>query len=145
MGAHFDSVGTTSLQGSAYVFQRTFSSWNQQAKLTANDGMANDYFGWSVAIHGSIIVVGAHYDDVGSNAQQGSAYVFVRSGQIWSQHQKLIAVKGQTSDRFGDSVATSAGAIVVGSPGRDYLYYSSACPILWCVAPNQGSAYVFRQ
>ena len=144
-GAHFDSVGTTSLQGSAYVFVRTFSSWSQQGKLTASDGMANDYFGWSVAIHGSIIVVGAHYDDEGSYAQQGSAYVFVRSGQIWSQHQKLIAFDGRTSDRFGASVATSAGAIVVGSPSNDYLYYSSACPILWCVAPNQGSAFVFRQ
>lgn len=140
MGAHFDTIGTTSLQGSAYVFVRNISSWNQQAKLIASDGKDNDYFGYSVAISGYTIVVGAHYDDVGANPQQGSAYVFVRSGQIWSEQPKLIASDGLASDQFGASVATSAGTVVVGSPGDDYFNYRC-----WCSYPNQGSAYVFRQ
>lgn len=145
VGAHFDAVGAA-LQGSAYVFQRSFSSsWNQQAKLTASDGMANDYFGWSVAIHGYTIVVGAHYDDEGQNNQQGSAYVFTRSGQIWTEQPKLLAFDGRTSDRFGASVSTSAGAVVVGSPSHDYYYRSSACILWWCNAPDQGAVYAFRQ
>ncbi len=142
VGAPFDSVGTNSLQGSAYVFTRTLSSWNQQAKLTASDGKVGDYFGWSVAIHGYTIVVGAPHDDVQSS-QQGSAYVFVQTGQIWSQQQQLTAFDGWASDKFGTSVATSAGAIVVGAPLDDFPY--GACRP-WCnSSADQGSAYVFRQ
>ena len=144
VGAHLDTVGTTSRQGSAYVFVRNLSSWSQNAKLTANDGMANDYFGYSVAIHGYTIVVGAYFDDEGPNAQQGSAYVFVRTGQVWSQQQKLVAWRGRAFDRFGTSVATSAGTIVVGAPLRDYVYQHLSC-LLWCWFPDQGTAYVFRQ
>ena len=54
--------------GSAYVFTRDTagdltSNWTQVAKLTADDGAADDYFGWSVSIDGSTVVIGAHYDD----------------------------------------------------------------------------------
>jgi len=48
----------------------------QQAKLTASDGAADDLFGYSVAVSGDTAVVGAWGDNVGSNADQGSAYVF---------------------------------------------------------------------
>ena len=40
--------------GAAYVFVRSGTAWSQQAELTAADGAANDYFGTSVAISGSI-------------------------------------------------------------------------------------------
>ncbi|MBM3949001.1 MAG: hypothetical protein FJ312_07155, partial [SAR202 cluster bacterium] len=74
----------------------------QQAKLTASDGAADDLFGYSVAVSGDTAVVGAWSDDVGSNDNQGSAYVFVRSGATWSQQAKLTASDGGTEDRFGD-------------------------------------------
>jgi uncharacterized repeat protein (TIGR01451 family) len=46
------------------------------AKLTAADGAAHDWFGHSVAISGDTVVAGAHQADVGSNLEQGAAYVF---------------------------------------------------------------------
>ena len=45
--------------GAAYVFVRSGTAWSQQAELTASDAAANDRFGWSVAISGSTVVVGA--------------------------------------------------------------------------------------
>ena len=36
------------------------SGWTQVAKLTAGDGAANDYFGYSVSIDGDTVVIGAH-------------------------------------------------------------------------------------
>ena len=45
------------------MFTRTGTTWTEQAKLTASDGAANDYFGNSVAIAGDTIVVGASGDD----------------------------------------------------------------------------------
>ncbi len=56
-------------------------------------------FGYSVAISGETVVVGAHRDDIDANIDQGSAYVFVRSGTTWSQQQKLTASDGTANDR----------------------------------------------
>jgi hypothetical protein len=50
----------------------------EDARLTASDGAANDFFGESVAVDRDTVVVGAFADDFGSNSAQGSAYVFVR-------------------------------------------------------------------
>jgi len=55
-------------------------------ELTASDGAALGQFGISVAVSGDTAVVGASGTKVGSNVDQGVAYVFVRSGGVWSQH-----------------------------------------------------------
>ena len=49
-------------------------------------------------------------------ARQGSAYVFVRSGGVWSQQQKLLAADAAADDTFGHSVAISGETVVVGAP-----------------------------
>ena len=127
-----DKVGTHAFQGSAYIFVRSGSAWSKQAKLTAADGAANDYFGTSVAISGETVVVGAPDDNVGANEDQGSAYVFVRSGITWSQQTKLTAADGAYSDNFGSSAAIEGDTAVVGadndSVGAGF---------------RQGSTYVF--
>ena len=46
----------------------------------------------------------------------GSAYVFVRSGGVWSQQQKLLAADAAVGDNFGSSVAISGETVVVGAP-----------------------------
>jgi hypothetical protein len=50
-------------------------------------------FGTSVALDGDTALVGAIYDDV-SSSNQGSAYVFTRSGTTWTQQAKLTAGDG---------------------------------------------------
>ena len=64
--------------GAAYVFIRSGTTWTQQAKLTASDGAANDYFGTSVSLSGDTLVIGA----LGHNSNQGAAYVFTRSAPL---------------------------------------------------------------
>src|SRR5205807_436508 len=71
--------------GAAYVFVRSGTTWSQQAELTASDAAAGNDFGTSVAISGSTAVIGAPHN----NSFTGAAYVFVRSGTIWSQHAEL--------------------------------------------------------
>ena len=63
---------------------------------------------------------------------QGSAYVFVRSGGVWSQQQKLVASDAAASDFFGLSVAISGETVVVGALLDDVG-----------AGVDQGSAYVF--
>ncbi|EJK76945.1 hypothetical protein THAOC_01262, partial [Thalassiosira oceanica] len=64
------------------------------------------------------IVVGARWND-DNGGDSGSAHVFVRSGEEWSQQYKLLAPDGAAGDRFGESVTTSQDTIVVGAPGDD--------------------------
>jgi hypothetical protein len=100
-------------------------------KREADDGLASDFFGSSVSINGNYAVVGAPGDDVGGEADRGSAYVFFRSGSVWTQQDKLTASDGSPSDNFGASVAISGSYIIVGAPGDDGLFN------------DHGSAYIF--
>jgi hypothetical protein len=134
VGAYGDNVGPNANQGSVYVFTRTGSTWTQQAQLTAAGGAAADLFGWSVAISGDTAIVGAPYDDVGANANQGSAYAFVRTGSAWTQQAQVTAVGGASGDLLGSSVAVSGDTAIVGAHLDD-------------VGANtdQGSAYIFTR
>ena len=133
VGAPYDTVGGNFHQGSVYVFIRSSGTWTQQAQLVADDGAAGDEFGSSIAIDGDTIVVGADADDVFANTDQGSAYVFVRSGTSWAQQAHLFASDGSARDRdyFGNSVAVQGDTAIVGAFLNDSFNV------------NQGSAYVF--
>ena len=96
----FDSQTT---RGTAYVFVRSGGVWSQQQELTASDGAAGDEFGTSVSVDGDTAVIGAS----GKSGAQGAAYVFVRSGGVWSQQQELTASDGAANDYFGSSVLLS--------------------------------------
>ncbi|MGH8428653.1 MAG: FG-GAP repeat protein [Gammaproteobacteria bacterium] len=125
------TVGGNSNQGAAYVFTESGGTWTQSAKLTASDGAANDYFGYSVAASGPTVLVGI-------NTDQGAAYVFNESGAgWWSQSAKLTASDGAADDYFGTSVALAGttvllgafGATVDGKPGQGAAYvFSATCP-----------------
>jgi hypothetical protein len=124
--------------GAAYVFERDAGgpgAWGQVAKLVASDGAANDAFGWSVAISGDIVVVGAYrHDGAGDNA--GQAYVFERDWggpAAWGERKRLVASNALSGDQFGYSVAIDGTLAVVGAWLQDDL------------GADAGSAYVYVQ
>lgn len=126
--------------GAAYVFVRGGTAWTQQQRLAnpepSFDELDPDLFGDSVAIDGDTVVVGATADveDAPNEvADRGSAYVFVRTGSAWNFHQKLVGGPGESpGEGFGVSAGVSGDTIVVGAFGDSR------------VAPNQGSAYVYK-
>ena len=118
IGAPGHQVAGDDHQGAAYVFTGSGTSWSQQAELTASDGAAWDSFGWSVALSGGTVLVGAPVHPVGSNTYQGAAYVFTGSGTSWSQQAELTAGDGAASDEFGHSVAIFDDTALVGAPGH---------------------------
>jgi len=74
VGAYGDD-DNGSYSGSAYIFERSGTSWSEQAKWVSSDGAASDYFGYSVSISGDYAIAGANRDD--DNAGDcGSAYMF---------------------------------------------------------------------
>ncbi|MCZ6872652.1 MAG: PKD domain-containing protein, partial [bacterium] len=131
VGAPVDS-DTGLLAGSAYVFARQGSIWQQQQKLIANDSDIIDQLGFAVAVSGDTVLLGAFGDDDGG-ATAGSAYIFTRSEGVWQQQQKLVASDAAAFDQFGFSVALSGGSAVVGASGDSDAGTSS------------GSAYIFTR
>ncbi len=107
--------------GSAVVFERnaTTGVFEQSAKLTASDAASSDQFGLSVGIEGDTIVVGAYGDDDGGSAS-GSAYVFVKSQEGWSdmnETAKLSASDAELKNHLGYSITINSDTIVVGAYG----------------------------
>jgi uncharacterized repeat protein (TIGR01451 family) len=114
VGARRHTTPAGELAGAAYVFVRSGSVWSEQQELVASDAQVQDYLGSSVAIAGDTAVVGEPFGESGQFA--GAAYVFVRSGVVWSQQQKLLAPDAEPLDEFGTSVALSDDTLVVGAP-----------------------------
>jgi len=122
-GAGLDDVGANVDQGSATIFVRSGTSWTQQQTVTQTGGAAGDYFGFGVALSsdGNTAIIGALSDDVGANANQGSATIFTRSGGVWTQQQTITKTGGAAGDLFGRSVALSAdgNTAIVGAANSD--------------------------
>ena len=99
-----------------------------ETKLTADDGVANDEFGYSVSISsdGLTAIVGAYSDE----SSKGSAYIFKYANGIWTE-TKLKAGDGVANDRFGYSVSISSdGLTAIVGAYRD--------------ESSRGSAYIFK-
>jgi len=126
VGAPIEDPGGLTSAGSAYIFIRSGTSWSQQAKITASDAVGSEQFGYSVAISGDDVLVGAINAGTG-----GAAYLFQRSGTSWSEERKIMASDAESSDSFGYSVALSGDYAVVGAYKED------------AGGSNAGAAYTF--
>ena len=134
-----DDSGSTS--GSAYIFENPVGGWagvlNEAAKLLASDGAVGDDLGWSVAISGDTVAVGALFDDDNST-NSGSAYVFSEPVGGWSgtlnEAAKLLASDGGVGDSLGQAVAVSEDAVAVGADLDDLDYF----------VRDSGSVYIFE-
>ncbi len=97
-------------------------------KLLASDGVSGDKFGYSAAISGTTVIVGAPFDpSYGDGA--GAAYLY--DSTTGMQIAVLVAEDGQPGDWFGRSVAISNTTAIVGASGDDDN------------GSNSGSVYVF--
>jgi hypothetical protein len=124
-----NSSGTN--RGQAYIFIRSGVSWTEQAILIASDAANSANFGYSVAINGARVVVGAPHAN-GAGSDRGQAYIFNRSGTSWTQQKKLIPSDAQDSAFFGGSASMCESYACVGSQNYDITPFT-----------NSGKVYVF--
>ncbi len=110
--------------GAAYVFVRNGNTWTQQAFLKASNTGQDDDFGYSVAISGDTLIVGAYKEDsaaAGIDGNQddnslvdaGAAYIFVRSGTTWTQQAYLKPASPTLNGHFGFALGISGNRVVV--------------------------------
>ena len=112
--------------GAAYVFVRNGATWSQQAYLKPSNLNAGDTFGFSLALDGDRLVVGApleasaatgvdgNQSDNSAN-RAGAAYLFQRLDGVWSQQTSLKASNTEAGDWFGWSVALAGDTIAIGA------------------------------
>lgn len=131
VGAPGANVGIESAAGAAYVFQRTGTSWQEQARLIAPMPLQNTQFGQSVALAGDTAVVGV--TDFSSTNASGAAYVFTRNGDVWTLESTLSPPSALNT--FGAAVALSADAMVA----------VIGAPVPWPDTQSAGAAYVFSR
>jgi len=117
VGAHGAGTG-----GAAYVLRTSDggATYDEVAKLTASDAASSDRFGYSVAIDGNTIVVGAYR----KGSWTGAAYVFrtTDGGATYVELAKLTAADAASGDSFGYSVAVAGDTVVVGTYSKEAVY-----------------------
>lgn len=141
VGAHLSKNSLTNTGfGAAYIFKREASGWNQKAKLTADDGAVNDFFGHSVSLYcdgtSCYAVIGADGDDTAAGRDSGSVYIFKRnSDDTWTQTAHVYASDSAEGDSFGKSVSVygqgSYWVLIAGADKNDEA------------GSNSGAAYIF--
>ena len=124
--------------GAVYVFVKTGDKWTEQAYIKASNTGTWDNFGYSVSLStaGTTLAVGAYWEDssargVGgdgtNNDKEGSGavYVFVKTGDKWTEQAYIKASNTGAWDFFGYSLSLSAagttlavGAIFENSSAR---------------------------
>jgi hypothetical protein len=165
IGAYFEDSSATGINGNqsnntaptsgaVYVFIRDGESWIQEAYIKASNTNAGDYFGYSVAIDGDTLLVGAVGEDsaaMGINgdessnslSQSGAVYVFTRTAGVWSQEAYIKASNTGSNDYFGYRVAINGNQAIVAAMLED----SDGMGVNGVQAnnnsPDSGAAYLF--
>jgi len=106
--------------------RRLSDDFSERVKMVASDAAADDHFGWSVAIDGDTVVIGAYSKDDDTGA------VYVLRASDGAELAKLTASDAAAGDKFGVSVAIAGGTVVVGANADDDA------------GSWTGSVYVFR-
>jgi trimeric autotransporter adhesin len=167
VGARYESSAATGVNGNqaddsatesgaVYVFRRSGTEWQQEAYVKASNTDEHDKFGWSVALDGDTLAVGAYWENsaaTGVNGNQddnngyhsGAVYVFRRSETEWQQEAYIKASNTGGHDWFGASVALDGDTLAVVADGEDSAATGINGNQADNSATNSGAVYVFRR
>jgi hypothetical protein len=122
--------------GGFYLFRGSGSDWMEIAKVTPPNGKKNDQYGFSIALSGDTVVVGARrMDQSNTVTDTGAAFVYSLKKGFPELVTRLTANDAMPSDEFGQSVAIAGDVIAVGAWKDDVDDENT----------NLGSIYLFRQ
>ena len=120
---------------------------NEDLKLLSGDGIADQEFGYSVAVDNGLVAVGARFDD-DNGAQSGSAYLF--EAATGTELVKFVPGDGAAGAQFGFSIDIDDGLIAVGAlradddggivSGAAYVFNATTGAQLHKLLPADGAA-----
>jgi len=120
--------------GAVYFFRGWRNEWVEFAKATPADGVGDDQFGFTIAMLGNTVAVGARRADLPDKKDAGAAYVYSIHWDSVDLVTKLTASDAFKGDQFGQSIAVAGDTIAVGANRAD-------------IDPNenQGAIYIYRR
>ena len=126
--AQNDTTSGVTNGGAAYVYKRTGGTWNTTPyKIVTDDVAANDYIAATVEISsdGNFIALGVERDDGVGTDDDGSVYMFARTGDnTWAQQQKINNPNVSGIDNFfggenhGVSISSDGTYLIAGASKR---------------------------
>ncbi len=142
--------------GEAVVYRKSGANWTLEETITGAATESGDEFGYSVAIDGGIIMVGAPREDGGSSGangnqfdngqpDSGAVYAFTRDSQGWQQEGYLKSSDPDVNDTLGTAVAISQDAVVIGVPGESSASTGVNGDPFNNASTSSGAAYVYRR
>jgi hypothetical protein len=147
--------------GAVYVYRRIGANWAQEAYVKAANAGGNDSFGWSVALSGDTLAVGATGEDSNqttitngttasadnSSESSGAVYVYRRTVTSWAQEAYVKAANAGAFDYFGTSLSLSGDTLAVGAYYEDSnqtTITNGTAASADNSAANSGAVYVYR-
>jgi hypothetical protein len=116
IGAQKDP-SSVALGGSAYVFTHHDGDWFEQQRVEPATPADGATFGWSVAVQGDTLLVGAPRATLNLTALSGEAYIFQRVAGHWNQSGVLEAPVPRNTDYFGVDIQLTPTLLLIGSSG----------------------------
>jgi len=116
--------------GAVYLFRGSRNGWVEFAKVTPPGGKKNDHFGFTIAMAGDVIAVGARRADIDDLTDSGAAYVYSLDGDSVELVTMLTASDAKAKDEFGQSIAMAGDVLAVGA---------------WKSEGGNGSVYLFHR
>ena len=136
-----------SVKGVAYIFTRSGTTWTERQSVTKNDGSGDRFTASAISQDGATIAFGAERADSsavgidpsgdgsdGSSSNTGEVFIYVRSGNTWSQQAYIKPSQVNASDGFTASTLSSDGDILIAKSGG----YDAT-------VSNGGAIFVFRR
>ncbi len=109
------------INDTAYVFGLTDGHWSREQMYTATNGDSSQYFGDTVAMDGSTLLVGAPHVQFGDSV--GAVYDLDQPSSK-NDPRGLYFTAPDTTEQFGDVIATTNGTTVVAGrqSGAGFVY-----------------------
>jgi len=131
--------------GAVYIFKRNGLVFETTSQIIYPESATReDHFGWSLAIDGDVLVIGAPKNDK-NGEDAGMAYIYRHSGaNQWELVKELEAFNATAGQEFGTAVALDNGILIVGSKFDTENYYDQG-DITNAGGIAQGSVYLFDE
>jgi len=137
IGAYQESIGSQPRRGAVYVYRRAPSGmYVLESRLLAPDGLTGDGFGFSVAVRGDVVLVGATGRDQAGISSAGAVYAFHRSGTTWSLEALLTPVAPANSTGMGSSLAFDGSTALIGERRDHVTVYERSPGGVWTVVQD---------
>jgi hypothetical protein len=108
--------------GTVYIFHRSGKSWRYQAKINDPGHLAQDAFGWSVAVSSTASHTYLAVGETSINGATNYVYVYTLSLGRWNLQSALEDPQNYSGSNFGFAVAITQKTLAIGTPGANNEY-----------------------